>query len=147
MQNPASANSHHFSALLSQLRSLYPDFTFLPDDVFHFSPPCTIYYAKASPYLDTQNCSLLLHELGHALLSHRDFSHSADLLRLEVAAWQRAKTLHQRFHVPWDEDFVQDRLDSYRNFLYSDTLCPRCQSTGFHLSSGKKSCPSCGHQW
>jgi hypothetical protein len=89
---------------------------------------------------DQQAQWALLHETGHALLEHQSYKGDFELLRLEVAAWERARevaaTISHDFSpdstpdagmdVTIDEDHIQDCLDTYRDWLYKRSICPTC---------------------
>ena len=43
----------------------------------------------------------------------------------------------------WDEDFVQDKLDSYRDWLHAKSKCKQCGLTCYQTEDGKYHCPRC----
>ena len=98
---------------------------------------------------------LALHELGHALSGHKDYTVDVERIRIESEAWEKAKTVYQNYKkqakkdlelaeiLPeWDEDFVQDKLDTYRDWLHKKSRCPECGLTRFQDSDGYH-CPRC----
>lgn len=85
----------------------------------------------------------LLHELGHALLGHRDFRTDPERIKMECAAWEKARELAQIYHIYYDEDFVEDELDTYRDWLYRRSKCPECGVARYQDRSGKYHCPMC----
>ena len=76
--------------LLIALKHDYPDINFIEGSSFHWSPSKKqIIYKAAS---DNVNDSwALLHEVGHALLKHSSYSSDFELLKLEVAACEKAQ--------------------------------------------------------
>ncbi len=68
----------------------------------------------------------LLHETGHALLGHHSYKADFELLKLELAAWERARQIGQEVDVDIDENHIQDCLDTYRDWLYKRSICPSC---------------------
>ena len=40
---------------------------------------------------------LALHELGHALCRHKDYTVDVERIRIESEAWERAKTVYQNY--------------------------------------------------
>lgn len=89
----------------------------------------------------------LLHELGHALLNHDNYESDADLLSKEVAAWEKAKQLAQRYGLVIEEDHIQRCLDTYRDWLYKRSSCPECGSHGIQRSEQLYSCLNCQANW
>ena len=129
------------SSLLAKLRADYPELHFEPGPRDTFHPPHTIIYAPDCAPLT------LLHELGHYRLAQRDFHSDIELLQIEALAWEQAKQLCDLYHVTWDEDFAQSRLDSYRDYLHFASLCPNCQVNGYQDNSGHYRCPLCHKRW
>lgn len=95
---------------------------------------------------------LTLHELGHALCRHKDYITDVERVKIESAAWERAKTVYLDYQkrrdmakiMPeWDEDFVQEKLDTYRDWLHTKSLCKKCGLTRFQTRDGKYHCPRC----
>lgn len=111
--------------LVSSLRASYPAITFTAGKAFSWSPETQeVFYASASN--DHKHVWSLLHETGHALLQHSSYKADIQLIKLEVAAWEKAKWLAEKFNVIIDEDHIQDCLDTYRDWLYSRSICPTC---------------------
>ena len=89
----------------------------------------------------------LLHELGHARLDHEGYVSDLELLRKEVEAWQEALCLAQLYGVDFDEEHMQDCLDTYRDWVYKRSICPACANTGLQETERRYSCLNCGHTW
>lgn len=90
---------------------------------------------------------LLLHELGHALLGHSDYSHDIKLIEIERAAWEKAVAFSTEYGIDISEDTVEDHLDTYRDWLHARSLCPSCSTTGLQTASNGYTCPSCHTSW
>ncbi len=130
--------------LLKQLAVTYPQLTFTVSDEFLWSPEReTIFYNPA----DTRVASLLMHELGHALSNHRDYTRDIQLIGMETEAWEQAKSLSQQHGVALSEDAVQDHLDTYRDWLHSRSSCPDCEAAGHQISHSEYRCLACTTQW
>lgn len=89
----------------------------------------------------------LLHELGHARLDHEGYVSDLELLQKEVEAWQEALGLAGLYGVDFDEDHMQDCLDTYRDWVHKRSICPLCASTGLQDGERQYSCLNCGHIW
>lgn len=90
----------------------------------------------------------LLHETGHALLGHRDYRTDFELLRLEVAAWEKAKEVGAKVGIEIDEEHVQDCLDTYRDWLYRRSICPECATKCLQQDDGEQyRCFNCHTAW
>jgi len=132
--------------LLRSLATDFPQFSFVAGKSCVWSPlqRQVTYVPIDSP----RNKWGMLHELGHALLDHQNFSSDADLLRKEVQAWTEADSLAATYglHVP--QSHVQDCLDTYRDWLHKRSTCPACGSHGLQEQpSLTYHCPNCYKEW
>lgn len=125
--------------LVEQIRGDYPEFRVVEGRKFAFRPPRTIMVGPA----EEGDELLLLHELGHAVLGHRDFRSDAGRLKMEMAAWSEARKLAAQYGVEWDEDRAQEELDTYREWLHKRSLCRRCGLTRYQTPDGVYHCPRC----
>ena len=89
----------------------------------------------------------LLHELGHARLDHDSYASDIELLQKEVEAWQEALGLASLYEVNFDEDHMQDCLDTYRDWVHKRSTCPMCTNSGLQHSEKQYICINCGHLW
>ena len=111
--------------LISKLQGKYPDLQFTAGQKFYWSPETgEIFYKSGAK--DVKSAWSLLHETGHALLDHKNYQADYELIRLEVAAWQRAKQVASELDMEINEDHIQDCLDTYRDWLYKRSICPNC---------------------
>jgi hypothetical protein len=132
--------------LLTRIATDYPDLSFI--ESAHFS-----WHAgrKHVSYKKTQNTThgifALLHELGHAILGHSDFIHDIELVQLEVAAWEEARGLDSHYELHLDEEYVQDCLDTYRDWLHLRATCPTCFGRSLQASKTHYRCFNCQTEW
>ena len=126
-------------ALLARLKADYPEFRFKSSHKFAFRPPKTILISQKEPFSEL----LTLHELSHAILKHHNFKLDVERLKMENAAWDQAKILAKTYQVEIDEDFIQDQLDTYRDWLHKKSRCPKCGLTRFQSQDGDYHCPRC----
>lgn len=89
----------------------------------------------------------LLHEFGHALLGHTSYSRDIVLLKMERDAWEAARELGSEYGVHMSDEIIEGSLDTYRDWLHSRSLCPRCSATGIQSKSQQYSCPACRTTW
>lgn len=109
------------------LKERYPELQFTAGDQFYWSPETKeIFYNKDAT--DKTAIWSLLHETGHALLNHTNYSGDFELLQLEIAAWEKARELGKELHIEVSEDHIQDCLDTYRDWLHERSICPNCQT-------------------
>ncbi len=125
--------------LVKQIKQDNPDLVFKKGDKFAFRPPKTIFIGPKEPKMEL----LLLHELGHASLGHRDYKTHIDRLRMENAAWEKAKELAAKYDVEYDEELAQSELDTYREWLHKKSCCPVCGLTRFQTPDSTYHCPRC----
>lgn len=132
-----------YEPFITQLASDYPNFRFRIGKKFAFCPPNTIFFGPPQPNYALQT----LHELAHGLCGHKDWSNSVSRIKIEREAWERARGLFKTYQKlspdPWDEDFVENSLDTYRDWLHQKTLCKTCGLTRFQDDSGAFHCPHC----
>jgi NADH pyrophosphatase NudC (nudix superfamily) len=126
---------------IETVRKHYPEFAFKKSTVARWSPTEHIIFY-------TNNAADLLHELGHALLGHTDFTQDIELLRIERDAWEKARELAPTYGVEITDDDVEDALDAYRDWLHARSLCPKCGQTGLQQRDTRHyRCLNCGTEW
>jgi len=110
--------------------------------IWHFETR-TIQY---NPH-DADAEALILHEVGHAMLDHREYRYDIHLVEMERAAWDTACEIAPSLGVKISKDDVEDSLDTYRDWLHSRSTCPCCGSTGVQDGSLNFTCLACHHEW
>lgn len=132
---------------IDELNKLVPGVRFEAGNSFCWSPKTkTITYNQEIIKEKTSQWALL-HEVAHADLDHVNYSSDLGLLKLEVAAWDQAKLLAERFNIKIDEDHVQDCLDTYRDWLYKRSTCPNCDIVCLQSSPTSYKCHNCCTTW
>lgn len=113
--------------LIKRLNQLYPLLIYKPGKIFCWSPETNeiFYKMKSSKLSDKWS---LLHETGHAVLKHSYYKGDFELIKMEVAAWQEAKIIAQKFKITVDEDYIEDCIDTYRDWLHKRSICPNCKT-------------------
>src|SRR5450830_936605 len=113
--------------LLERIQADYPEIVFVESTQFSWhAGKRHISYTKAS-LDDARGVWALLHELGHALLRHTNYKSDVELLHIEVAAWTKAREFATNYQTIIDEEYIQDSLDSYRDWLHIRSTCPKCR--------------------
>lgn len=131
-------------SLIDTLRRDYPAIQFEEATEFAWSPStATISYTSTLPHAP----ALLLHELAHAMLEHHAYRRDVELLTMEAAAWEHAKTQAPSYKVTVSEDIIQDHLDTYREWLHARSRCPQCDANGYQTAPQQYQCPACTHRW
>ena len=132
-------------SFIKLLAETYPEVIFKCGKRFAYHPKNTVIIGPAEP-----NFALLaLHELGHALSHHQDYKVDIDRLKIESEAWQAAKRQIENhpewsdYGIAYDEDFAEEQLDTYRNWLHQKSLCKKCGLTRIETPDGKYHCPNC----
>lgn len=125
--------------LVEKLKVDFPDYKYKIGKKFLFRYPRTIEMGPDEPNSEL----LLLHELGHAILRHQDFKTDVERLKMEAEAWEKARELAKRYGLNFEEEFVQDELDTYRDWLHKKSRCPKCGLTRFQDADGTYHCPRC----
>ena len=109
---------------------------------WHYSTHTLTYDAR-----DAHADQFLLHEIGHAILDHRDYSYDIHLIEMERTAWDKAREIAPTHGIVIDSDLIEDSLDSYRDWLHARSLCPRCGSTGVQDGRRNYICLACHREW
>lgn len=132
---------------LLQIQNDFPNYSFVKDDVFHWSPRENRVYYDPKKIGEKSGIFQLLHEIGHALLEHKSFTSSIQLLKLEVEAWENAKDLAKNYSLTISLDHIEQCLDSYRDWLYLRSKCPNCNTTGLEANPNQYHCFNCLQDW
>ncbi len=125
--------------LLKRVREDFPTLKFRASKRFSYRFPRTINFEYESYRAELQ----LLHELGHALLLHKDFTTDPERLKMEREAWEKARELAEQYNIYYDEEFVEEELDSYRDWLHQRSRCKECGLTRYQTKDGVYHCPNC----
>lgn len=130
--------------IVQTIQNSFTRFTFMPAEVCRWSAEeQTIYFVD-----DEQQDSVwgLMHELGHGLLQHTDFTSDMDLLEKEVAAWEKAHAIARQFGLTIESEHIDTCLDSYRDWLSQRSTCPTCGLHGIQTSDLYR-CLNCTGTW
>lgn len=143
--------SEPLEALIDYLKSTYKDIDFAYGDRFKYHYPNKIMLENPkNPGTPPEFFALqTLHELGHALCKHKDYQTDIERLKIERAAWEAAKTVYEKLPknlkgtFKWDEDYIENSLDTYRNWLHQKSTCKTCGLTCYQTDDGQYHCPRC----
>ncbi len=145
----AELGSTAFESLLLRIAADYPYIQLIESSKFSWhSRKNSVTYKKSIE--DTgEDVLALLHEVGHALLYHKAYTYDFELLQLEIAAWEKARELanHYGNETALNEDYVQDCLDTYRDWLHLRATCPICFARSLQNSSSHYQCFNCRTEW
>lgn len=134
-------------SLLKQLRRDYPNVLFSPAKQFYWSPKTTeVFYSKQLESSRTAPWSLL-HELGHALLRHTNYTLDLELVQMESQAWEKAKEIGTTYGYEIDDGHIQDCMDTYRDWLHQRSACPTCNTRSLQQDSQRYKCFNCNQVW
>lgn len=132
---------------LKKLQAEFPKLQFTADKRFCWSPETKEIFYDGSKKSKKAAWSLL-HETGHALLHHQTYAADFELLRLEIAAWEKAKEIAPKLGIEIDEEHIQDCLDTYRDWLYQRSICPTCHTKALQESDYRHyRCFNCHTIW
>ena len=130
--------------LLDSLKKDFPGIKFISANRFQWSPKEKIIYFTSDTEDDEWS---LLHESGHMLCEHTDYSNDLGLLRMEVEAWQKACELAGRYGRKIDQKHIDKCLDTYRDWIHKRSSCPRCGQAGVEKTTNNYQCINCKHLW
>jgi hypothetical protein len=141
MDAMSSSNSNS-SELVETLKQDYPKFAFNIGKQEQWSPKKnTIFYNP------NKSCFGLLHELAHALLDHSNYQNDFELIKLESDAWEMAAKIGQKYGIKIDDDYIQNCLDTYRDWLHRRSACPSCGTHVLQSNSNNYHCFNCDTSW
>lgn len=133
-----------FEKTLKHLQSTFTDYTFRAGALFQWSPiNKEIGFNDKLPHAT----ALLLHEVGHATLGHKDYVRDVELLRKEAEAWNFARQYATNLNIQLDTEVIEDCLDTYRQWLYNRSLCSKCNHTGLQQNQNTYNCLNCRYSW
>ena len=136
------------NALLQKLGDDYPQLQFVAGSSFYWSPETGEVFYDTSRSSDETGRWSLLHETSHALLGHTSYKTDIELLHLEVAAWEHAGRIAGEYDIRIEDDYIQDCLDTYRDWLYRRSLCPDCGTQCLQTDeSSHYRCFNCRARW
>jgi hypothetical protein len=137
------------NSLLQTLQAEFSQFTFAEGAQFSWSPSShTIFYVKPpTTQLKPTMAAALFHELGHAVLDHQTYLYDIELIRLESAAWHKAKELAHIYGHTIDTNHIEDCLDTYRDWLYVRSACKTCLTTSMQPKPHRYLCYNCNATW
>jgi hypothetical protein len=133
--------------LVLKLESDFPNLNFVSGKQFCWSPETNevVFMANAKGKRPIWS---LLHETSHALLGHKTYHADVTLLRLEVEAWVRAKNLAKSYDITIGNEYIEDCLDTYRDWLYKRSICPNCTAKCLQQSNFTHyKCFNCHTTW
>jgi hypothetical protein len=133
--------------LVKSLKADYPELHIQAGPRFQFTPPDKLFYDSDTEYTESEAKLLMLHELGHYLIGETDYGTDIELLEIEAKAWAKAREICSCYGISYDEDFAEERLDSYRDYLHQASLCKNCQISSYQDDHGSYHCPLCGATW
>lgn len=131
--------------LVQKLQSNNPSIAFKEGTTFVWSPETRqVTYVRSDAESEPWS---LLHEVSHGLLNHATYSSDIDLLRKEVEAWEKAVALSKDYGITIDRVFIENCLDSYRDWLHKRSVCPTCHLQGIQKSLDTYACINCTNTW
>lgn len=138
--------TQHMQSIIRQIKISFPSIKFREGEIFVWRPRTR--QILHPPLKNVQDINSLLHEVAHAELEHIDFNLDIELLSHEVAAWEHTRhKLAPMFDIKIDENFIEEQLDTYRLWLHSRSLCPKCGHNGFQTNQNTYSCNNCRCLW
>lgn len=135
------------SELVTLIRNDYPDLSLVEAPQFSWHAGHNVVSFKSSCPGGQKDTWALLHELGHALLSHSAYHYDFELLKLEAAAWAKSHEIALKYGIDIDDDYVQDCLDTYRDWLHLRATCPKCLTRSLQITPERYSCFNCQAEW
>lgn len=131
---------------ITSLQKNFPGVTFSKGKSFCWSPATHEIIYNPDNFTEP-GIWAVLHELGHSLLGHTNYTSDFGLLRLEVSAWQKAEELSKNYSQTIDKEHIQNCLDTYRDWLHRRSKCPSCNNISLQYDSHHYKCFNCHTIW
>lgn len=133
--------------ILEDVKPIIGDTTLLSGKTFLWSPKDKTVVYNPTKLTEHAGQWSLLHEVAHALLNHQTYESDFELLQLEVAAWKEAQKLATAIRLHIDNEYIEDCLDTYRDWLHQRSTCPTCGSVGLQHDPAEYRCHNCMGIW
>jgi hypothetical protein len=131
--------------ILTQLIKQNPSIKYKQGSDFKWSHKTqTIFYINKN---DKTSIWALIHETAHAQLNHHSYKTDQQLLNLELQAWQQAQKIANTLDTNINQDYIEDCLDTYRDWLHKRSTCPNCDVTSTQNKLGIYKCFNCLCSW
>lgn len=133
--------------LITKITRDFPSLRLRPGSTFYWAPDDQAIFFDSTATGQTARWSLL-HEVGHALLEHKNYTSDMDLLALELTAWEKAQSVGNIYNISIKDEHIQQCLDSYRDWIYKRSTCPICSTTSAQQDNTTTyHCYNCHHAW
>ncbi len=130
--------------ILQHIKTNHSNVTYKKSNKSYWDPLSqTIFHNPNKNYAEVT----LLHELGHAINQDKQYKYDTDLLKMELQAWQQANKISKKLAIDIDKNYIEDCMDSYRNWLHARSKCPNCSQNSIQNSELKYVCLNCGCTW
>jgi hypothetical protein len=141
------AAKHTLSIVITRVSLDYPDISLVKNTRFSWHAGLRRITYRQTGLESVHDVWALLHELGHALLEHNEYTYDIELLQLEAAAWTKALEVAQNYSIVIDDDYIQDCLDTYRDWLHLRATCPTCFARSLQTAPHLYRCFNCQAEW
>lgn len=129
------------------LMSDFKDISFVEADEFYWSAKNNTVYYNSDRLQKIEGVYRLIHEIGHATSDHKNFQSGVQLLSLETEAWESAKKIAGRYGITIDSEYIENCLDSYRDWLHTRSTCPNCKTVSVEADENVYKCFNCLQKW
>lgn len=142
----AATTTAQLNSIWQHVKRDHPEFIFAETETARWSPDEQTVYHQAITSRDALVDAL--HELGHGLCRHRDFTQDISLLAMEREAWDMAAQLGERYMTPISPGRIDTALDTYREWLHARSRCPTCSGAGLQAKDDTHyRCLLCDTTW
>lgn len=125
----------------------FPEIKFAPNGFFAYSSADNLINYDPEQIEDSLGKLDLLHEIGHYLLGHIDYDHDIELLIMEVDAWAKAIELAKKFKIKIDNDYINQCINTYNDWVDARATCPNCDNFSLQESENSYQCFVCQTKW
>lgn len=132
---------------IAEIKKRFSDFRFKEHEVFHWSPKDNCVYYNPKELESAEGIYQLLHEVGHAVLGHTNYTSGIALVKIEAEAWAKANEIAAHYELEIGSEQIERCLDSYRDWLYLRSRCPSCDTTAVEIESNRYHCFNCLQKW
>ena len=130
-----------------EIIAAYSQHTFLPAAHFSYDAADEVinYFPQA---LKTNSGKIaLLHEISHCELGHFHYVSDLQLYAMEIDAWLLTRKLAKKFNIPVEEDYIDECIESYNQWIEKRGTCPRCSTFCAQKTEVEFECYNCLTCW
>lgn len=125
----------------------FPQHTFLPAAFFSYDAADEVINYSPIAIKNNNGKLALLHEISHCELGHFHYQSDLQLYAMEIDAWRYTQKLAERFGISIHQDYIEECLESYNQWIEKRGTCPNCGVFCAQITETEFECYNCSTRW